>query len=191
MAALRSQNKLAMAAWQGMKESFDANDEVIEARAQLAKITAGSLPSEVAAAATALGTKLATFGGVPTRGGFGGFGGPARVPGSIQSFTAINGTFNTVLGPIAQNGIDMPPTPAMIHTWESGCREFTGTAEAWKAMFAGDLAAFNTLLARNSLTPLKIPATAVTPPPSCRFMASTAAAGGSKTRGVENEVLMS
>jgi hypothetical protein len=139
MAALRAQNKLAMAAWAGMKDSFDANEEVSAVRAQLAQITAGSPSADVAAAATALDTKLATFGGARVQGGRGGgFGGPARVPGSILPFTAINGTFNTVLGPISQNGIDMPPTKAMIDTWESGCKEYTATADAWKTMLGVD-----------------------------------------------------
>ena len=71
----------------------------------------------MAAAATALDTKLATAGGPQRRGpggGGGGFGGPARAPGSILTFIAINNLFNTVLGPLTQNGIDMPPTKAQV-----------------------------------------------------------------------------
>src|SRR5262249_54320426 len=93
MSALRAQLKLAMATVQQMKESYAANSEVAAIRAQLAAIPRGSLPPEVATAATALDTKLATFGG-PQRGGRGGgggggFGGQARVPGSLLSFIAI------------------------------------------------------------------------------------------------------
>src|SRR5205085_9275289 len=39
---IRSQNRLALAAWQGMKDSFAANDEVGAVRAQLAKLVAGT-----------------------------------------------------------------------------------------------------------------------------------------------------
>ncbi len=172
MNGLRAQNKLAMAAWTGMKDSFDANDQVAALRTQLARVTAGSPPADVAAAATALGTKLATFGGAQTGrggGGGGGFGGPARAPGSILAFSAINSIFYTVIGPLSQNGIDMPPTPAAIHTWESGCREFTSTANAWKALLGTDVAAFNILLSKNSLAPLNVGSTLGTAPASCTF----------------------
>ncbi len=67
MAALRAQNKLALAAWQGMKYSYAANEEVTAVRAQLAALSRGSLPSEVATAATALDAKLAKFGGAVAR----------------------------------------------------------------------------------------------------------------------------
>ncbi len=59
-----------------MKDSYAANEEVAAVRAQLAAIMRGSLPPEVATAATALDAKLATIGGAPRagRGGGGGFG---------------------------------------------------------------------------------------------------------------------
>src|SRR5437870_4824349 len=82
MSALRTQNKLAMAAWQGMKDSYAANEQVAAMRAQLAAIARGSLPPDVATAATAFDAKLATAGGILPR-ARGGFGGPARAPGSI------------------------------------------------------------------------------------------------------------
>jgi hypothetical protein len=186
MSALRAQNKLAMAAWAGMKDSYTANDEVAAVRVQLAAITKGALSPDVATGAKDLDTKLTTFGGAIIQGGRGGggggggFGGGARAPGSILPFRAINGTFNTVLGPLSQNGIDMPPTKALIDTWESGCREFTTTANAWKTMLSADLVAFNILLAKNNLPPLKLTPTALTVPGSCTFVWPTAVAGGRK-----------
>jgi hypothetical protein len=184
MSALRAQNKLAMAAWQGMKDSHAANEEVTALRAQLAAITRGSLPSEVATAATALEAKLATIGGVLPRGGRGGGGGfgggPARVPGSVLAFYSISGMFNTVLAPLSQNGIDMPPTKAEVDTWESGCKEFSATANAWKTMLGADLVGFNNLLTKNNLTPLKIPPPALAVPVSCTFVWPTAPAGKGK-----------
>jgi photosystem II stability/assembly factor-like uncharacterized protein len=184
VSALRTQNKLAMAAVQSMKDSYAANEEVAAVRAQLAAIMKGSLPPEVATAATALDAKLATIGGAPPAGrgggGGGGFGAPARAPGSVLTFRSINGIFNTVLGPLTQNGIDMAPTKAEVDTWESGCKEFTATLDAWKPMLGVDLLGFNSLLTKNNLTPLKITPTTLAVPASCTFVRPTATSGKGK-----------
>jgi photosystem II stability/assembly factor-like uncharacterized protein len=177
MSALRAQNKLALAASQGMKDSYAANEEVAAVRTQLAAIMKGSPPPEVATAATALDAKLATLGAAGGRGsrtgGFGGgFGsGPVRVPGSVLPFYSINGIFYTVLAPLTQNGIDIAPTKATVATWESGCKEFTATMNAWKSMLDVDLVAFNSLLTKNNLMPLKITPTSV--PTTCTPAAAT------------------
>src|SRR5689334_16212133 len=178
MSALRAQLKLALAAAQSMRDSYAANEEVSAVRAQLAALTKSSLPPDVATAATALDAKLATFGGVQ-RGGRGGVGrfAPARLLGSLLSVVAINNLYNTVLGPLTQNGIDMPPTKAEIDTWESGCKEFTATVSGWKTMLDVGLVEFNSLLSKNNLTPLKITSTALAPPASCTFMSSTTTRG--------------
>jgi len=172
MSALRAQEKLAMAAVQGMKDSYAANEEVAAVRAQLVLLTKTSLPPDVVTAATALDAKLTTLGGARggRGGGGGGFGAPARLPGSLLTFLAINGLYNTVLGPLAQNGIDMAPTKAQIDTWESACKEFTATTTGWKTMLDVDLPGFNSLLMKNNLSPLKMTPTAVTVPALCTFV---------------------
>lgn len=172
MNALRAQNKLAMEAWAGMRDTYAANDQVASLRAQLAKITAASPPAEVATAANELATKLALLGGPATGrgGGGGGFGGPARAPGSALSFSAINGIYYTIVGALSQNGMDMPPTRAMINTLESGCKEFTGTSASWQAALA-DVAAFNAVATKNGVSTLTVP-TPVAPPRSCVFNAT-------------------
>lgn len=182
MSSLRLQNKLALAAVQGMKDSYAANEEVSAVRSQLAALKSNSsLPADVAVAAATLDTKLATFGGAIARGGRGGgFGGSGRQPGSLLPFSALNVTFNTVLGPISQNGIDMPPTKAEVDTWESGCNEFTTTLDAWKTMLSADVVNFNNLLTKNNLTPLKITPSRMTVPVSCKFVWSADAPGGGK-----------
>jgi photosystem II stability/assembly factor-like uncharacterized protein len=178
MSALRAQDKLAMAAVQGMKDSYAANSEVAAVRAQLAAIPKSSMPPDVVTAATALDTKSATFGG-PQRGGRGPgggggrFGAPARAPGSLLSFIAVNNLFNTVLGPLSQNGIDMAPTKAAVNTLASACTELSMTANGWKKMLDADLIDFNSLLTRNNLTPLKLTPTAVMVPTSCTFTSSS------------------
>src|SRR5579864_8307569 len=184
MSALRTQHKLIMSAYQGMKDSNSGNDEVAAVRAQVAALAAGTLPPDVATAATALDAKLATFGGAMGRGGRGGGGGGGGrggrgggAPGSVTSFTALNGMFNTVVA-LTQNGIDMPPSKAMIDTWEAGCKEYSATVVAWKAMQGVDLVAFNTLLTKNNQTPMHVAPTALTAPASCTFSPPPAAPGG-------------
>ena len=176
MSALRAQEKLAMVAVQGMKDSYAANEEVAAVRTQLAAMTRGSLPPDVGTAATALDTKLATVGAAGGRGprgggggggGGGGFGAPARAPGSVLPFYSISGLYYTVLGPLTQNGIDIPPTKAQVDTSESACKEFNATVNAWKTMLAVDVVGFNSLLTKNNLTPLKITPTALAVPSSC------------------------
>jgi len=176
MSALRAQHKLAMAVVQGMKDSYAANSEVAAVRGQLAAIPKTSMPADVVTAATALDTKLATFAGPQRggRGGGGGFGAPARAPGTLLSFLAVNNLFNTVLGPLSQNGIDMAPTKAAVNTLESACTEFSMTANGWKKMLETDLIDFNSLLTKNNLTPLKLTPTAVVVPTSCTFTWSSA-----------------
>ncbi len=96
MAALRAQDKLAMAAVQGMKDSYAANSEVAGVRAQLAAIPKNSLPTDVASAATALETKLTTFGG-PQRGGRGPGGGGGGFGGFNLGLPLEAGTYNLKL----------------------------------------------------------------------------------------------
>ena len=125
----------------------------------------------------ALDAKLATFGGAARGGGRGGGGGGGgrggggNAPGGVTPFNALNATFNTVLAPLSQDGIDMPPSKAQIDTWEAGCRAYTATVNAWKAMLDKSFFVFNSKLTKSNLPPLKIPAT-VSAPASCTFAGS-------------------
>jgi hypothetical protein len=98
----------------------------------------------------------------------------------VIPFSSINALFNTVLAPLAQNGIDIPPTRAEVDTWESGCKEFNATVNAWKTMLGVDLVGFNSLLTKNNLAPLKITPTALVVPASCTFVWPTGSARGGK-----------
>jgi photosystem II stability/assembly factor-like uncharacterized protein len=184
MSALRTQNKLALASWQGMKDAAAGNEEVAAVRAQVAAVAGASLPPDVASAATALDAKLATFGGASGRGGRGGGGGGggggrggAGAPAGVTAFNTINGTFNTVLAPMAQNGLDMPPSKAMVHSWEAGCKTYSATVSAWKTMQGVDLVTFNGLLTKNGQKALTITPTKLTVPASCTFVPPAAPAG--------------
>lgn len=88
-------------------------------------------------------------------------------------FYAINGVFNTVLGPLTQNGIDMAPTKSEVETWESGCMDLTAAVNSWNTMLGAELVSFNSLLTQNNLTPLKIaPSAARSAPSACTFVPS-------------------
>ena len=159
LSALKSQHRLTMLAYHGMRDSYSGNEEVAATRAQVASLT--QLPSDVAAQAKELETKLATFGGaVEGRGGRGGggFGGGGRgggAPGAMQSFIALNSAFNTMVS-MMQVGLDMAPTRAQIDTWASDCKNYNSTVTAWKKMQSDDLAAFNAVLTKSNLKPLTV-----------------------------------
>jgi photosystem II stability/assembly factor-like uncharacterized protein len=158
--ALKSQHKLTMLAYQGMKDSFSANEEVAAARAQLEAMTGGD-----ASKAKELDATLAKFGGaVEGRGGRGGFGRGNAASGGLQSFIALNNSFNTLVS-MVQVGLDMPPTAARIETWESDCRNYNTTLAAWKKVEAEDLAALKVNVAPTKLAPM-----------SCTFAPAASAA---------------
>jgi photosystem II stability/assembly factor-like uncharacterized protein len=183
MNTLRTQHRLMMAAYQGMKDAYAGNDDVASVRSQIAAVTAsGSSPANVASAATALEAKLALLGsaaggrgGRGAGGGGGGRGGgPAGPAAPYKPFNTINGTFNTVVA-LTQNGIDMAPTPAMIHTYEGGCKDFTATVVAWKDMYK-ELQKFNAMLTDSGKPPINIPPMRLVAPASCTFAPPAAAA---------------
>ena len=166
MTALKAQNKLTLLAYQGMKDSYSGNEEVAAVRAQIASLTQGQPPADVAAKAKELDTKLATFGGsADGRGGRGGGGGGGRggppAAGAMQSFIALNNGFNTMVS-MTQVGLDMPPTQAQLDTWEADCKNYNTTVTAWKKVQTDDLAAFNAALAASSQKPLTIAPTKLT-----------------------------
>ena len=176
MSAIKAQHKLMIAAYDGMKQAYAGNDEVSAVRSEITAL--GTLPADVASMVTAVDAKLnavgSAAGGRGGRGG-GGRGGGAPAPGETRPFNAINGTFNTVVA-LTQNGIDMPPTPAMVHTYEGGCKEYTATLAAWKTLLTKDLVKLNAKLSDSGKPPIKIPPTKLVAPASCAFAPATPAA---------------
>ncbi len=165
MTALQSQNKLTLLSVQGMQQSFDGNAEVDAVRDQLANLMHGKLPEDVATHAKALDTELIKIGGVLPTGGGGGRRGPVD-PMAMQSFMDLNNTYSTMVS-MMQVGLDMAPTSSQIATWESDCKSYNQTVDAWKAI-QKQIADFNTLLAKNSLQPLNIAPSKLTEP-ACSF----------------------
>ena len=95
--------------------------------------------------------------------------------GKLRPFNAVErDTFNTVVA-LTQNGIDMAPTSAMVHTYEGGCKEYTATLAAWKTLLTKDLVTLNALLSDAGKPPIQIPPTKLTAPASCTFAPSAAA----------------
>jgi photosystem II stability/assembly factor-like uncharacterized protein len=169
MTALRSQNKLTLLAMHGMEQSFAGHDEVEAVRGQLASLTQGDVPADVAAKAKVLEAGLVKVGGVLPAGGFGGGGGrrgPAA-PDALQSFLELNTTYSSVVS-IMQVGLDMAPTSAQIDTWESGCTHYNQTLAAWKAM-QPQISDFNALLTKSNLHPLSLSPTKMTNESTCKF----------------------
>jgi photosystem II stability/assembly factor-like uncharacterized protein len=166
MTALRSQSKLSLLSVQGMEQSFKGHEEVSAVKDQLASITKGDLPADVAAQAKTLTADLTKIGGVVPAGG--GFGGPPRPidPKALRSFMDVNNAYNTMVS-MMQVGLDMAPTPTQIATWESDCNNLNRTTDAWKDM-QKQLADFNTLLGKNQLQPLTLTPTTLTDV-SCTF----------------------
>jgi hypothetical protein len=74
-----------------------------------------------------------------------------------------------------QVGLDMAPTSSQIATWESDCKSYNQTVDAWKAI-QKQIADFNTLLAKNSLQPLNIAPSKLTEP-ACSFTPAASVRG--------------
>ena len=178
MADLRAKNKLMLLAYQGAKDSYAGNSEVLAVRQQVASLSANKPPDEVAKAAKDIDVKLATFGGVVARragaggpggGGGGGRGAPPLPPGALKPFNTLNASFNAIVS-TSQVGLDEAPTQAQIDAWEAGCTDYDATVAAWKKMQSEDLVAFNALLSRSHLSPLPVSPSTLTDP-RCTFKA--------------------
>jgi photosystem II stability/assembly factor-like uncharacterized protein len=181
MADLRAKNKLILLAYQGAKDSYAGNSEVLAVRQQVASLNGNQLPEDAAKATKDISVKLATFGGVvASRGGpgaGGGGGGRGRgdtLPsGAIKPFNTLNASFNSIVS-TSQVGLDEAPTQAQIDAWEAGCADYNATVTAWKKMQSEDLVAFNALLSRSHLSPLQVSPSALIDP-LCKFTAPAAA----------------
>ena len=168
MSALENQHKLTMLAYRGMQDSYKAHDEVAAVETQLASLMKTSLPADVSSQAKKLDDDLKKIGGaMPQGGGFGGgFGRPPVDPNALKSFLNINDDYNTMVS-MMQVGMDMAPTPTQISTWESDCKNYNRTVDAWTAA-KKEIADFNTVLAKNHLQELNVAASKVGDPP-CTF----------------------
>jgi len=162
MADLRAQNDLLLKAYEGSKAAREGFDQVGAARAAIAR---ANPPQEVAAAAAALETQLATIGGnAPAAGrGGGGRGGPPGAPVPLPTFATMNGVMNRLLGTLEPG--DLAPNEPMYRAWTAACTDLKSALGRWKSASTQELAAFNSLLRKNNLPP--VPPAAVLPTPVC------------------------
>ncbi len=169
LAALRTQNNLTLLSMKGMEHSFAGHEEVIAVQEQLATLMKGNLPEDVSAQAKTLQASLTKIDSAG-RGGFGGGGrggrGPAD-PNAVQTFSELNNAFNTMVS-MMQVGLDMPPTPTQIATWQKDCTDLNRTRAAWEDA-RKQITDFNTVLVKNNLPELKVAPTKLTAS-SCSFM---------------------
>jgi hypothetical protein len=176
MADLSAKNKLMMLAYQGAKDSFAGNSEVLAIRQQVASLNPNQLPEDVAKATKDIDVKLASFGGVVAGHGEGGFGGRRgeTPPGAIKPFNTLNGSFNAIVS-TSQVGLDEAPTQAQIDSWEAACKDYNATVAAWKKTQSEDLVAFSALLSKSHLSPLQMSPSTLSNP-ACTFAATAAPA---------------
>jgi photosystem II stability/assembly factor-like uncharacterized protein len=166
MAGLRAQSALTLLSVRGMQQTVDGHAEVNAVRSQLASLMQGSLPADVAAQAKALDASLLKIGGAMPAPGAGRRG--AADPKAMQTFFDLNNTFSVMVS-MMQVGLDMAPTPTQIATWESDCKAYNRTDDAWKAAQV-EITAFNGMLKKNQLPELKVAPSKLTEPP-CVFRA--------------------
>jgi photosystem II stability/assembly factor-like uncharacterized protein len=161
MVALRNQNHLTMLSVQGMKQSFDGYDEVSAVKSQLTSLLQSNPLNEVVTQTKTLDANLTKIGGV-MQAGFGGGGrrGPVD-PNALQSFMDLNNSYNTMVS-MMQVGLDMQPTSSQIGTWESDCKAYNRTLDAWTSA-QKQIPDFNALLTKNNLQPITVAPSKLTP----------------------------
>ena len=167
MAALRAQNRLTLLAYQGMRQSYEGHDEVEAVKTRLASLMRSSLPGDAASQAKELDASLTKIGGAMPTGPFSFFRQPPREPNAMRSFLTLNEDYSTMVS-MMQVGLDMPPTPTQIATWEDDCRNYNRTVDAWKAMQTQQIAAFDATLAKDNLQQLNV-APSKLADPTCSF----------------------
>jgi len=144
----------------GMTAAYQANQQVADLRAALAKAT----PSD---AVSALVNKASAFGGAPAgrggRGGGGGGGGGGRGRGNAATvnFQTINGEFGSLMTNV--EGADQPPTQAMREVYQDSCKSLSTALTQWEELKKTDLATLNATLGDHKVA---VPP-AVTGAPAC------------------------
>jgi photosystem II stability/assembly factor-like uncharacterized protein len=165
LADLRAQHALAIKLYDGIRESWEGYQQVSAMRTAVTGLTRSESPAEVDTAATALLARLTLVGGSAGGrgrfGGGGGFGGQAGPP-PPPNFAGVNGRLVRLLNTV-ENG-DMAPNEPMLRAFASACAELGTVVSAWRAVQEKELAAFNAVLAKNTLKPVAAAAPALVVP---------------------------
>jgi hypothetical protein len=167
MAALRIQNQVTLLSVHGMEQSYEGHGEVDAVKSQLASLMKIQLPADVAAQAKTLDADLTKIGGVIRAGGEAGPGRPPTPdPDALKSFMDLNNAWNVMVS-MMQVGLDMPPTPTQIATWQKDCSDYNRTRAEWSKM-QQQLTGFNAVLEKQQLQKLTLAPTQLTDM-SCSF----------------------
>jgi hypothetical protein len=185
-ADLRAQHALQMKLVDGIKEAWDAYNQVAAMRAAVADLSRSNPPADVAAASTAFEAKLAAMGGTTGGGrrgaggggGGGGFG-AGRGAAAPPNFVGINGALIRQLDTLDFG--DMAPNEPMNKAYAAGCGELKTAVLNWKTINGQDLTAFNAILTKNNLKPVASAPTAL-PIPVCSPAPAMAPTAGGRGR---------
>lgn len=168
MARLRSQNRLTLLFYNGLKQSFEGHEEVEAVQQQLGKLMQQKLPADVDASAKKLDETLKKVGGVtlsPRAAFLARMSGESK-PAAPKSFLDLNNEYNTAVS-MFEVGMDMAPTETQIATWESDCKDYNHAVSEWKSA-RQQITDFNALLKKNQLHSLTLAASKLTDD-SCGF----------------------
>src|ERR1035437_8958822 len=168
-ADLAAQHDLLMRLYGGTKEAWDGYSQVTVMRSAVGEFAASKPAADVAAAITAFTAKLVSAGGSGGGGGRGGGGGGGRGgvaagPPPVPNFAALVGALNRQLDGLSFG--DQAPTEPMLRAWSWVCADLKTAVTNWKNLNAGELAAFNGVLAKNGLLAIKAAGPAL-PAPVC------------------------
>ncbi|MEO7359981.1 MAG: hypothetical protein ABI120_06610, partial [Gemmatimonadaceae bacterium] len=148
--ALRAQDSLQRNITHAMQVAWDGHQQAVAFRASVATAAnASSLPEVAAAIATFHAHVDSAAGAESPRGGRSGGSG-----GALPTFRSVNGTLASQLT-LQDNG-DMAPTPAMRAAFSATCKTLVTLAARWTRVISVDLAALNSVLARNAIAPVTV-----------------------------------
>ncbi len=155
-ADLRAQHDLQMNLYDGAKEAWDGYNQVTTMRTAAAAVSRDNPGAEITAAVKTFDSTLARIGGNGAGGGRGGGGGRgAAGPAAPPNFAALVAAMDRLL-----NGLDsgdMAPAEPVIRAFTAGCSDLKTAATAWQAISTKDLADFNAILVKHSISPLAAP----------------------------------
>ncbi|MEP6619686.1 MAG: hypothetical protein ABJE47_10230 [bacterium] len=147
--ALAAQQVLLTNLADGIASAWSGHEQATALRTALAGFTSTKALAAVASPATSLRATLDSIAGPEGGRRFGGGGAPA------PSFRGVNGALAGLLG--AQDYADLAPTPSMQAAYVSACKDLNTVEAKWARVLSTDLPAFNAVLTRNGMTPVKAP----------------------------------
>jgi photosystem II stability/assembly factor-like uncharacterized protein len=151
MAEMRAQFDLERKNTEGVSVSHTGYEQATQLRSQLKALGSPSLPSEVAAAVSALDAKVAPIQGLLSSAASGPYGVPAYT--GNPGFTGVNGAFAGLMV-IVDYMSDHAPVDAQIKAYHDYCTDLNTNLALWRTVNTRELPALNDLLRKNDVKPL-------------------------------------